>query len=119
MPESVSACISGGINISGSWSSKEYSSFVYCMSFFFANIKEIWDLEQQHSGPADCAGEGDAGNAEDGRQQVRADGAEGGLDKGAEHRSIHFSHSAEKALHSVCHCGQQIEECHISQVFAA
>lgn len=68
---------------------------------FLSRVKIVRHFKQQHACPADRAGKSNTGHAHNRRENYGADRPNGSLKKSSDHRGIHFTHTAEKALYAI------------------
>ena len=80
----------------------------------FASIKVVWYLETEHDAPAEGTGIGDTGQADAGGQQSSSEGAQAGLQAGADEGSGHLAHAAVEALEGIGQRRQGVEQRHIA-----
>ena len=81
---------------------------------FLASVEIVWYLETEHDAPAEGTGIGDTGQADAGGQQSSSEGAQAGLQAGADEGSGHLAHAAVEALEAVGQRRQGVEQRHIA-----
>ena len=86
----------------------------FLQGLFLAGIEIVRYLETEHDAPTEGTGIGDTGQADAGGQQSSSEGAQAGLQAGADEGSGHLAHAAVEALEAVGQRRQGVEQRHIA-----